>query len=218
MVRGSQQTPLSAILVKPDGRRSLVNHRGATALTGDTGDVRATLAKVVLFDGHEPQLSVALLEQAHSRGIPTVLDAGSLHPGTELLMQRVDYLVTSQKFAQQASGETDPRRALAAIQGFAPTVVITLGEQGLVWHHHGATGRMAGYPIGVIDTTGAGDAFHGAFCAGLVEHLGWPELLKFASAAGAFCCTRLGARAGLPTRNQLREFMEAPEHRANAVQ
>ncbi|MCQ8119990.1 carbohydrate kinase family protein, partial [Methylomonas rosea] len=57
-------------------------------------------------------------------------------------------------------------------------------------------------PVVAIDTTGAGDAFHGAFAAGLALNLSWIELLRYASVAGAFCCSRMGARPGLPSLSE----------------
>ena len=100
LARGSNPTPLSVVLVKPDGARALVNYKGGTqALLEEGIDFSGICPKVVLFDGHEPQLSIPLAEQARAEGIPLVLDAGSLHKGTQELMGRVDYLVASEKFA-----------------------------------------------------------------------------------------------------------------------
>jgi len=150
----------------------------------------------MLFDGHEPFLSLALLEQARQRNTPTILDAGSLHQGTLALMHEVDYLVCSEKFAIQYAGNV--QQALSNLAGFAPVVVITLGEQGLIWQRGKQHGALSAYPIIALDTTGAGDAFHGAFAAALALGLDWQTLLRYASAAGALCCTQMGARLGLP--------------------
>ncbi|HEX9786165.1 MAG TPA: carbohydrate kinase family protein [Opitutaceae bacterium] len=58
-----------------------------------------------------------------------------------------------------------------------------------------------------VDTNGAGDAFHGAFALGLVRRMEWPELLSYASAAGALACTRQGARPSLPSSENVRSLM-----------
>jgi len=196
------------VLVKPDGARALVNYKGDTrALPAGAVDFSAIHPKVVLFDGHEPALSVPLAEQARALGIPTVLDAGSLHEGTQALMGRVDYLAASEKFAAQWLSGADGQGALTALAELAPAVVITLGERGLVWHKADERGALPAFPIQPIDTTGAGDAFHGAFAAGLAEGLPWEELLRYASAAGALCCQRAGARPGLARREELRAFL-----------
>lgn len=204
VVRGDAPTPLSVILVKPDGRRALVNYKGQTRpLSVAQLDVSRVTAKVLLFDGHEPLISPALAAQARTAGVPTVLDAGSLHAGTRALVGQVDYLVCSEKFAAQWFGENRPEAALERLAGFAPAVVITLGEQGAIWRRGSEKGRMPAPPVVAVDTTGAGDAFHGAFAAGLAAGLEWEAVLRLASAAGGLCCTRLGARLGIPTASQV---------------
>jgi sulfofructose kinase len=193
IIRGDSPTPLSAILVKPDGKRCLVNYKGNTqALPADALDFTDVTAKALLFDGHEPHVSVPLAEQARQNNIPTVLDAGSVHDGTLALMDRVDYLVCSEKFACQYAG--NEHDALSQLAGHAPVVVITLGERGLIWRRGHEQGAVPAYPITPIDTTGAGDAFHGAFAAALAANMDWQTLLPYASAAGARCCMQLGAR------------------------
>jgi len=76
-------------------------------------------------------LSKSLLERTQSEGIPTVLDAGSVHVGTLALMEEVDYLVCSEKFAQQFFRRRRDR--FDSFGGVSPAVVITLGEKGLIW-------------------------------------------------------------------------------------
>lgn len=199
IVRGSPATPLSTILVKPDGKRCLINYKGNTqALPGDVLDSKAVTAKAMLFDGHEPSISLALIERARQTNSPTVLDAGSLHQGTLALMRQVDYLVCSEKFAIQYAG--NEQHALSQLAKLAPVVVITLGERGVIWQRGKEQGALPAYPITAIDSTGAGDAFHGAFAAALALGMDWQSLLRYASAAGALCCTRMGARLGLPSQ------------------
>lgn len=196
IVRGASPTPLSAILVKHDGKRALINYKGETkALPQDVIDFSGTHPKVILFDGHEPNISVALAKKAKEQGIPTVLDAGSVHEGTLALMALVDHLVCSEKFAKQLHG--DEETALAMLADIAPNVVITLGEKGLIWRRAEVQGNLPAYPITAIDTTGAGDAFHGAYAAALAQGMAWDDVLRYASAAGALCCTKAGARLGL---------------------
>jgi sulfofructose kinase len=207
VARGPSPTPLSTVLVKPDGRRALVNYKGETRpLPADAIDFSPVDPKVILFDGHEPNISVPLT----TRGIPTVLDAGSLHAGTEALMFAVDYLVCSEKFARQWLGADDPERALAGLAERSPAVVITLGEHGLIWRRGNESGALPAYPVEAIDTTGAGDAFHGAFAAALAAGRDWQDTLRYASAVGALCCTCLGARPGLPDRARLEQFLRTP--------
>lgn len=208
-IRGTSPTPLSTILVKPDGKRCLINYKGDTqALPADTLNLSPIPAQVVLFDGHEPFISLALAEQARQNNIPTVLDAGSVHDGTLALMNRIDYLVCSEKFAIQYAG--DEHKALSRLAELAPAVVITLGERGLIWQRGNDQGALPAYPVTAIDTTGAGDAFHGAFAAALAAGLEWQTLLRYSSAAGSLCCTKMGARLGLPSRHEHARLFNQP--------
>jgi sulfofructose kinase len=198
VVRGESPTPLSTVLVKPNGDRALINYKGNTkALPAATVDFSKLNTKVMLFDGHEPYLSMMLATQARAAGIPTVLDAGSVHDGTMALIGSVDYMVCSEKFAQQFTGDVE--KTLARLSRVAPCVVITLGESGLVWQRDKRRGESPAFPVAAIDTTGAGDAFHGAFAAAVAADMEWLDVLRYASAAGALCCTKIGARTGLPT-------------------
>lgn len=206
VIRGDSPTPLSAVLVKPDGKRALLNYKGDTqALPANSVDFVGISAKCVLFDGHEPHISLQLLEQLDLNHTATVLDAGSLHTGTRALMDKVDYLVCSEKFALQYAG--DERSALKQMAAIAPTVVITLGERGLIWRRGQECGQLPAPLVKAIDSTGAGDAFHGAFAAAIAADMDWLETLRYASAAGAYCCTQMGARPSLPNAEQLQQLL-----------
>lgn len=197
VVRGNCPTPLSTIIVKPQGQRALINYKGETeALAENAIDFSHLTAKVVLFDGHEPHISVPLAQTA----MPTVLDAGSVHEGTLALMGLVDYLVCSEKFALQL--KADVLTALSDLASIAPFVVITLGEHGLLWQHGAERGTLPALSIDAIDTTGAGDAFHGAFSLAVANQWSWLDSLRYASVAGSLCCTKMGARLGLASHSE----------------
>jgi sulfofructose kinase len=188
IVRGLSPTPLSAVLVKPDGKRALINYKGETKpLPNGAVDFSLVRSKAVLFDGHEPHVSVPLAERSRREVVPTVLDAGSLHEGTLALLERVDYLACSEKFAFQYA--EDEKTALSRLAAISPAVIITLGEKGLIWRRGAESGSMPAYPVAAIDTTGAGDAFHGAFAAAVAARMDWLDVLRYSSAAGALCCT-----------------------------
>jgi sulfofructose kinase len=207
--RGSTPTPLSTVLIKPGGARSLVNYNEHKGLKNVPGDMLPEIRPdVILFDGWEPDVSIELLEYAAKHKITTVLDAGSVHRGTSLLAPQVDYLVSSEKFALQYAGTNDTEAALAEISKITQNiVVITCGSQGSIWQNGTAKGKTEAFDVMARDTNGAGDAFHGAFAAGLCSGLDWPALLRFASASAAICCTRIGARAGLPHKTEVDKFL-----------
>ncbi len=210
VLTGAIPTPLSAILVKPDGLRTVVNYRRAVPRLDPGGiDIARSRPRVILFDGHQPEASLALAQQARALGVATLLDAGSVHEGSLGLLGRVDALVASQRFARDLAGGTDAARAAGRLAEHAPVVVITLGAEGLVWRRGHDAGRLGAYGVHAVDSTGAGDAFHGAFAAGWAMGMAWPELLRFASAAGALCCTVVGARKGMPDLASVEALMRS---------
>ena len=209
VVRGNHLTPVSSAWVKPNGDRSLVNYRPAKAILPAAGiDYSEIEPKVILFDGHEPALSLELLNKARDKGIPTILDAGSLHYGTEQLYDKVSYLVCSIRFAQEITGETDAEAALAHLFACNKNIIITLGKDGLLWQTEYGSGQFSAFPITAIDTTGAGDVFHGAFAYCIAAGKAWHVTLAYSSAAAALCCTHMGARPGIPDRLQVEAFLK----------
>ncbi len=200
VVRSAAATPISAIFVKPDGARSIVNYKGDTnRLTGDDLPFARVSPKVVLFDGHQPALALAVAAWARDHDITTILDADTVNEGNLDLVRRCDIVAASEHFAQVFTGAASPAAGMAALAEVAPAVVVTLGERGLIWQRRGETGALPAFAVDVVDTTGAGDTFHGALAAGAARGMAWHDLLRFASAAGALCCTRHGARLGIPT-------------------
>lgn len=209
-------TPVSIILVnQSNGSRTIVNRklpRPSSPLTISHPPAWGPPPKVLLFDGHELTASLEALKlfpQAKS-----VLDAGSLRDGTRVLAERVDYLVSSERFARQTIGlaELDtPGRQQAAVAALhrlnGRPVVITLGERGLV---HGTADRvehLPAIPVRAVDTTGAGDIFHGAFAYGVLTGLPWLETLRLASAAAAFSVAAPGGRPSIPLLAHVREML-----------
>lgn len=208
IVRGSHPTPLSVILVKPDGARTVVNHKASTPfLESFALDLSICGPRVMLFDGHEPRISRTLAQSARSAGIPTVLDAGSVHEGTVELAPVVDYLVASERFARLFTSREEPRRAIEALGEIAPCAVITLGERGLVWSKGDAFGEVPAFSVSAIDSTGAGDVFHGALALGIARSMQLPAILRYASATAALACMKIGARTGIPRGDEVEDFL-----------
>ena len=69
---------------------------------------------------------------------------------------------------------------------------------------------MPAFAVDAVDSTGAGDAFHGAFAAAIAgEKMAWLDTLSYASAVAALCCTKMGARPGIPTAGEVKAFLGA---------
>ena len=206
--RGEVATPLAVVTIKPKGERSIVDYRSSSTLVPKTTlSLSNYPAKVLLVDGHQPLLSLALVEQARELGIPSILDAGSVHDGTTLLHDKVDYLIASEKFARQYSHEDNPRTALATLDGCATLIAITWGSEGVYWQDETGQHHTPAFDIDPVDTTGAGDAFHGAFALGLAEGLKHKENFRRACAVGALTCIKSGSRSALPGRKEVDALM-----------
>ncbi len=92
---------------------------------------------------------------------------------------------------------------------------VTLGDNGYMWRDTFGGGSMDGFEVPVADTTGAGDAFHGAFALMLGEQRAISDCARLANGVAAMKCRRLGARAGLPTRDELEMFLSANSQQAS---
>lgn len=155
--------------------------------------------RVLLVDGHEMPLSIRAARLARAAGIPVVLDIDSVREGCRDLLALVDFPIVSETFAPRLTGKDDLRDALAEIQVVSPGrfACATLGRRGALALHGDRAWRARGAEVPVVDTTGAGDVFHGGFLYGLSSGWDLPETLRFATAAAALNCTAYGARGGI---------------------
>lgn len=207
IVRGDSKTPLSVTLAKANGDSSLINYTPeAPSLSLPERMLEDLSPGLILFDGRHLQCARRIVSWAKSKNIPTMLDAGSLREGTRELASEVDYLICSKKFARQYCETSDEEVAIRALSKLAPYAVITLGAQGLVWKSSTAEARLAAYPVQAVDGVGAGDAFHAALCAAILQKRPWHSCLEFASAAGALTACHLGARSAFPNLQEIEEF------------
>ena len=212
IVRGLYPTRIATIIVKPDGSRTVVSFKGTVpGLTTQelNIDIRTFRPAALLCDGHEPGISLCLADQARVAGIPVVLDAGSVHQGTVALLPYTDYLVCSRKFAFSFCPVKSMKQIPDYLQQYCRNVIITLGADGVVWKSENNPSRkLPAYKVNVVDTTGAGDVFHGAFTLGITRALPLEDAIRFASAAAALACTKLGARPGCPDKSELESFFK----------
>lgn len=209
------QSSVSAIVIDAAGERLIVNRRG-DALLADVAFALQHLdgVDVVLADPRSPTWSAAALRGARQRGVPTVLDA-EVAPQADLqmLVPLAEWAVFSKPgmdaFAPDCAG--DPQRGLArALQAGARVAAVTLGAQGLWWQRAGQAAQyLAAWPVDkVVDTTGAGDTFHGALGVALVSGYQDREALMFASVAAALKCARPGGILGAPSLAQVQQSLQ----------
>ncbi len=154
---------------------------------------------------------MALGRKARARILLNAAPAYALPPE---ILQNVDILLVNEVEAAQLAEAPLPRtpeEALALarqLRGRAlyAQVILTLGAQGAVWS--GAEeDHFSAFPVRVVDTTAAGDAFAGALALGLAEGQNMQAALRFASAAGALATTRPGAQPSLPFRDEVEALL-----------
>lgn len=165
--------------------------------------------RFLLLDGHDARAAATAAVEARKAGVTVVVDAETVKPGTHDLIGASDFVVCSQEFPNAFTGEEDLERALGKIRDAGPACVVsTLGRDGALAVSDAGLTRSRGYKVDCVDSTGAGDVFHGAFIYGL--SMGWAidRILNFSNAAAAMNCTVIGARGGIKPVREIFGLME----------
>jgi sugar/nucleoside kinase (ribokinase family) len=148
---------------------------------------------------------------AREEGIATVMDADRIDEKTGDLIRHIDFLITSASFPERFTGIDDLPKALAALQkhtgGF---VASTLGPKGAVALIDGSPITFRGIRVDPVDTTGAGDVFHGAFICGLVRGWDMTRVFHFANVVAGLKCTRVGGRS-VPTLQEVEQSLNSED-------
>jgi sulfofructose kinase len=158
-------------------------------------------ARLVHIDGFDIDAAAHAASVARELGVPVSLDVDTVYSGFEAVLRNVDYLVASSTWPGEWTGESDPFAALTMLQReyrFA-VAAMTLGDRGALALYHGQWTYEPAFEVGCLDTTGAGDAFHGAFCYAMLKNMPMDAVLRFSNAAAALNCMAIGARGHLPT-------------------
>ena len=162
-------------------------------------------ARALLVDGHDTAAATQAAKWAREEKIPVVGDFDNRYPKVEALLQYVDYGVISKDFPERLTGARDLLKSLPKIFSTfkCHLIAATLGRLGvLAWD-----GRRfllcPGFVVKAVDTTGAGDVFHGAFVYGLAQGWAMEAILEFSCAAAALNCTAVGARGGIATLGEI---------------
>ena len=173
-------------------------------------------ARYLLLDGTARDASLEAARRARGAGVPVVLDADvqALDAEIEKLLDLTNILIPSRSFSQRFTGTEDAEKAIKTLRAYGASIIlITLGEEGCVCAADGHTFHTPIFEVDVVDTTGAGDVFHGAFIHGLLQDWQLAQTVEFAAAAAAIKCAKLGGRAGIPTAEETAAFLANRETR-----
>ena len=168
-------------------------------------------SRMLHIDGFDISAAAYASGIARQVGVPVSVDVDTVYPGFESVLQNVDYLVAGSNWPSKWTGETDPFTALSRLQeeyGMR-VAAMTLGSYGALALEAGRWHYSAGFEVDCVDTTGAGDVFHGAFCYAVLSGMEMPAVLEFSNAAAALNCTAIGARGHVPVLAEIYELIES---------
>ena len=167
-------------------------------------------AKVLHLDGHMLDAAIYAAKKCKEWGVKVSHDAGGTYPNIEKLMEYVDWLIPSEEFALKMTGAATAEEAAQKLYDtYHPElVVLTQGVKGGILLDEKGMRHYDSYKVEVKDSNGCGDTFHGAFVAGKIHGLSNDDACKYASAAAAIKCTRLGARYGMANDQECRAFLK----------
>ena len=209
-VKGGKSTVSFVLIDIKTGEKQFYSERVKKAYT-DPLELDVSLlegARALLVDGHWIEAAVKGAQWANNNGIPVVADFKRMYDGLEKLFPFIDYFIIPLFFAREITGKQKPEAILKALASIQPGLpVITMGSEGGIYQVHDEIRRYRSFPVACVDSTGAGDAFHGAFCYYLSCGLSLEKCLELASAAGALNCRSIGGRAGLPSCQELSGFL-----------
>lgn len=200
----------SAIMVDAQGERVIVNYPSPDLLADADWLEEIDFAQwdVVLADVRWHQGTQKAFTLARRAGAVTVLDGDITPQDITSLVALSDHAVFSAPGLRKMTGEQDIRLALKQSQTLTNgQVYVTNGAEGCLWLENQQIKHQPGYKVEVVDTTGAGDVFHGAFAFSLAQGQAGVDIIRFASAVAALKCTRPGGRAGIPDCAQTRSFL-----------
>ncbi|GAB4247056.1 MAG: sulfofructose kinase [Acidobacteriota bacterium] len=163
-------------------------------------------ARMLHLDAHDVAAALVLAGWARELGAVVTLDIDLPVSGWPDLAAATDVFICGSHFLEAAYPDERPQVALRRVAGLARGLVVaTAGKEGAAVVRGDEVVHFPAFPVDVIDTTAAGDMFHGGFIYGLLQ--GWPleDTVRFANAAGGLACRRFGARPAIP---ELREVLE----------
>jgi sugar/nucleoside kinase (ribokinase family) len=205
---------VSLILLDATGEKTIATRRGIKL--GDTLPKDAAKlvvdAAAVLVDNRFSEFVTAVCRAAHARKIPIVIDLDQATKLDDPLLALGTHVVASAEALLGMAGSSDYKEALKALaEHLSGFVALTDGPKGVYWLEGGELRHLPAFKVDVIDSLGAGDAFHGGFTQALVEGRALPDTLRFASATAALKCTKFGGASAAPTRAEVDAFLK--QHR-----
>ena len=202
---------VSLILLDAEGEKTIATRRGVklgNVLPADATKLVADVAAVSI-DNRFPDFVMAVCQAAKARNIPIVVDLDQATKPDDPLLRLATHLVSSQEALRGTTRLDDYGAGLKKLAEYnSGFLAVTDGPNGIYWLEGGNVRHIPAFKVKVVDTLGAGDAFHGGFTLALAEGRALEDCLRFASATAALKCTKFGGTAGAPTRIEVEEFLK----------
>lgn len=199
----------AVILVDAAGQRLVLWERSQRLTVPDAAlTPEALAARVVHVDDDDLDLALRAAGAARRAGCVVTSDLEHVDQRVGQLIAAVTYPILEQHLLSHLTGERDVERALRKLRPLnSGMIVTTLGSGGSAALDGDRFYAEAAFEVPVTDSTGAGDVFRAGFIYGVLQEWPAPRQLRFANAAAAVCCTRLGALASVPTLAEVNELL-----------
>jgi sulfofructose kinase len=174
-------------------------------------------SRALHLDGCDVEACIRAAGWARGARIPVVADLDTVYKKVEELFPYLDYLIASANFLPAVTGDDDPFRVLEymAREYHMRAPGMTLGREGALVLWEGRFFYSPGFVVETVDTTGAGDVFHGAFIYGLIAGWDMERILNFSNAMAGLNCTAFGARGGISTQAEAEKLMRTGKRHVN---
>ena len=210
LVEAGTGSHVSVVLVNEQtGDRSIVSRTatGSPIMPQDLTREDITRAKVLFIDDVSP-VTLQAVAWARAAGIWVVMDPSCPYPVAKEILPDVDVPIVPEQWARDwMPNQPDGAVVETLYRAGAKIAIVTLGERGCLVCSDEGLQAFPAYPVEVVDTTGAGDAYHGAFMYALLQNWDLGRMVRFAAAVGSMNCRALGGRTALPTRAEVDDFL-----------
>lgn len=214
--RKVDKTSLSLVLPN-NGKRAILRCRN-TNYEPTWPTLSLDGVKALHLDGHQPEVALEYAQKCRELGILTSLDGGGLRSNTFELLNYIDAAVVSMRFCEQL--EKTPEETIRWLQKEynTPIAAVTMGELGMIYAENGGSiQKICALKLPaakILDTTGAGDIFHGAYIASYMKNSQktWQEHFIFARAASTLSIQCMGTEASIPALEDIEAFLKASKN------
>jgi sulfofructose kinase len=199
------------LIHKASSRRTFIINKGVQDRTElFEEDLDLTGVEFILFDGYYFDTTLRTAKQAREKGVVSITDLSqrNFHPRIREYLSLIDYPILPELYLKTYFRLDNPLEAgKRMFQPSNKALIVTCGDMGA--HIITAEGCdfVPAFKITPVDTTGAGDVFHGAFAFALWKGYGLREAVTFSSAVSALKCTKMGGQSGIPDFNEVKEFI-----------